>query len=279
MAAKKTSKKKASSKNEVAKKEENALALPFDFSADAGSGMEGADSESFAIPFLRILQPLSPQCTPGDAEFIEEARPGMMLNSVTSELMSGKEGATFLPCSFQRRFLRWAPRSSGSGFGGEYLPEQIAQMRANGEIHEDGRDLFAFNDNGKFISEKENDRYADTRSHFGLLVTESGVSQVLLSLSSTQIKKSKQLMSILNFASINGQTPPTWMNAIKISTVLESNDQGSWYGAKFEAGGFIDSKELYDAGKKFHYAITSGEAKANYAADDDDGEEVPAEKF
>jgi hypothetical protein len=238
--------------------------------------MEGADSDSFAIPFLRILQPLSPQCTEHDAEYIEGAKAGMILNSVTGELVDGKEGITFLPCSFQRRFLQWAPRGSDRGYGGEFLPEDIAAMRIDGRVVElEGR-LYVPLEDGT-VHEKKCDKMTDTRSHFGIAVTEAGASQVLLPLSSTQIKKSKQLMSMLNSAKVKGPnglvTPPTWMNAVKMTTVLESNDQGSWFGVKFEAGGFIQSKDLYDAGKAFHEMIAAGEAKANYAADE--GDEKP----
>lgn len=242
--------------------------LPFDFSADLGGGMEGADKDSFAIPFLRVLQKISPQCDEADAAFIEGAKGGMLLNSVTNRLYDGKEGVTFLPCAFQRRFLQWAPRGTEGGFRGELLPEQVARMREEGLIVElDGR-LYIPDEKGE-VSEKKSDRIVDTRSHFGLVVDEDSITQVLLTLSSTQIKKSKQLMSILSAAKVRTAqglvTPPTWMNQVRITTVLESNDQGSWYGVKFEPAGFVESKDLYDAGKAFHEAISAGEAKANFA--------------
>ena len=242
--------------------------LPFDFSADLGGGMEGADKDSFAIPFLRVLQKISPQCDEADAAFIEGAKGGMLLNSVTNRLYDGKEGVTFLPCAFQRRFLQWAPRGTEGGFRGELLPEQVARMREEGLIVElDGR-LYIPDEKGE-VSEKKSDRIVDTRSHFGLVVDEDSITQVLLTLSSTQIKKSKQLMSILSAVKVRTAqglvTPPTWMNQVHITTVLESNDQGSWYGVKFELAGFVESKDLYDAGKAFHEAISAGEAKANFA--------------
>ena len=44
-------------KNEVVEKKSTAVAIPaMDFAADAGAGMEGAGQESFAIPFLSVLQ-------------------------------------------------------------------------------------------------------------------------------------------------------------------------------------------------------------------------------
>ena len=97
MATKKTT-------TEVAVAETNtALAvMAADFAADAGLGMEGADKSSFAIPFLSILQGLSPQL-----ETVDGAKPGLFINSITNEVF--KE-VLVIPCAFQRRFLRWAPR-------------------------------------------------------------------------------------------------------------------------------------------------------------------------
>lgn len=238
---------------EVTKKEkENALMSVM--AEDAGTGMEGTDRESFAIPFLRVLQKISPQVDEADAAYIEGAKGGMLLNTVTGKVYDGKTGVTFLPSAYQRRFIQWAPRGSGQGYRGEYLPEDITKMRAAGEIDEvDGRMMIG------------DDRLVDTRSHFGLVIDDDGsVNQVVLPLSSTQIKKSKQLMSMLSAARVQGVNPPTWMNRIKVTTVLESNDQGSWYGVRFEADGFIDSPELYAAGKDFHDTIAAGEAKVAY---------------
>lgn len=258
--------KKKTGKKVVAKKE-NALINGIDFAADAGAGMEGTDKESFAIPFLRVLQQLSPQCDEGDAAFVEGAKAGMLYNTVSGKLYDGKEGMLIYPCAFQRRFLRWAQRGSNEGFKGEYLPEDVAQLQAEGQIKltEDG--LLWADDDGE-VSAKRSDYLKDTRSHF--CIAEDG-SQVLLSLASSQIKRSKQLMSMMKSAQIelaDGRrvTPPTWMNAIRIRTVKEQNDKGSWWGVSFEANGFLEDQGLYAAGKAFHDAIAEGGVRVNYAA-------------
>ena len=48
--------------------------------------------EDMALPFVRILGQLSPQVTDGDAKYIDGAKPGMIYNTVTSELFDGKKG-------------------------------------------------------------------------------------------------------------------------------------------------------------------------------------------
>jgi hypothetical protein len=229
---------------------------------DSGGGMEGTDRDSFAIPFLRVLQQLSPQCTKGNSAYMPDAEPGMILNTVTNEL-SGEDGLIFIPCAFQRRFIQWGPRGGeGGGYKGELLPEDVALKRASGEIKELDGELFVGEPNPK-----KSDRIVDTRNHFGLVMTDVGASQALLSLSSTQIKKSKQLMAILSSLRINGTTPPTWASKIRLSTVMESNDRGSWYGLKLEHAGFVDDPDTYAAGKAFYQVIGSGKAKVDYATE------------
>ena len=125
-----------------------------DFFQDAGAGMEQTDKESFAIPFLRALQKISPQVDEADSAYVPGAKGGQLFNSVTQELFDGKEGVTFLPCYFQRTFLRWAPRGADGGMRGEYSPEQVAQLRANGEVQEvDGR-LYFPDDSGDINPKK-----------------------------------------------------------------------------------------------------------------------------
>lgn len=275
-----------SNKKSVAEKQDAALSpvLSFLEAEDVGSGLEGTDKDSFAIPFLRILQKLSPACDEAKAEFMEGAKAGMLMNSVSNMLYDGKQGVTFLPCYYQRRFIQWGPRGSDRGYSGEFLPEDVKAMQQEGKVIElEGKLLVADEKGG--VSEKKSDVMTDTRSHFGIVIDEKGgVSQALFTLSSTQIKKSKQLMTLLDNAQLKTADgyvkPPTWVNKIRLTTVLESNDQGSWHGIKIEAEGFIEDANLYAAGKAFHAAIAAGEAKANFAEVKGEQEsDTPSDKF
>lgn len=268
------SKKKTSKGQELDITNDSPLAfLPDDVDLIDGGGLEGADKDSFAIPFLRVLQKMSPQVDEADASYIEGAKPGMIFDTVTEELYDGKEGVLFIPCAFQRRFLRWAPRNESEGMKGEVMPEDIDQLLKDGEIvQEDGR--YFYPREGVANPDKtKNDHLADTRTHFGILIRPDGrLSRVVLSLSSTQIKKSKRLISLLSELRIqhNGKsvTPPTWASIVRITTALESNDEGSWHGVNFRHEGFVDSPETYAAGEAFSKQVMKGEAKPTY----DDGE-------
>ncbi len=258
--------------NAVAVKEEHALAPAglMDFAADAGAGMEGAGQESFAIPFLSVLQKGSPQVDEASGQAIEGAKAGMFFENVTGRMFSGKEGVVIVPCSYKREFLRWGARSNGGGFKGAYSPEDVAEMRTKGQIVElDGR-LYAPEQDGSVNPEKS-DRFNDTRNHYVLIMdTDSGAwTEALLSLTSTQIKKSKMLMSALASVKLKngaGQlyTPPTFANLVRATSVGESNDKGTWFGVKFELAGQVDRAEIYAAAKAFHANIAKGGVQVKY---------------
>ena len=65
------------------------------FEADAGMGMENVGSEDVKIPFLRILQDLSPQVKEGKGEYIQGAKPGMIINSVSKNFTMAEKVSMF----------------------------------------------------------------------------------------------------------------------------------------------------------------------------------------
>ena len=258
--------------NAVVEKKEHAVAPAglMDFAADAGAGMEGAGQESFAIPFLSVLQKGSPQVDEASGAALEGARAGMLFENVTGRLFSGKDGVIIVPCSYRREFLRWGSRANGGGFKGAHTPESIAELRNKGQVVElDGR-LYAPEPDGS-VSPDKSDRFNDTRNHYVLIMDmETGAwTEALLSLTSTQIKKSKMLMSALASVKLKNNanqlyTPPTFANLVRVTTVGESNDKGTWFGVKFELAGQVDRPEVYAAAKAFHTNIGKGGVQVKY---------------
>ena len=256
------------------------------FAQDAGQGMEGAGQEAFAIPFLSVLQKGSPTVDEAMPTHVEGHKAGMFYENVTNTVMDGKKGVTIVPCAYRREFLRWGPKDSGGGFKGSFAPEAVADMRAKGQIVELDGQLYAPAEDGS-VSDKKSDKFRDTRAHYVLIVdNETGAwKEALLSLTSTQIKKSKMLMSALASVKLRNAagalfTPPTFSNFVKVSTLGESNDKGSWFGVKFELAGSVDRPELYAAAKAFHANVAKGAVDVKYeAASDEPASAGAAEGF
>lgn len=284
--------KSAPSKNAMTKSEPTDMVAMSDFGSDfmmdAGLGFENADHESYAIPFLKVLSKVSPQVDETAPQYVEGAKAGMFFNSV-SEKLYAKDEVQFLPCAYTRSFLKWGPRTGeNAGFKGEMTPAEYYAMKAKGLVVQyDGRE-YLLNSIREEVNPKSSISLRDTRSHFGILLDpEEGPQRMVIALSSTQIKKSKQLLTLLSNVQVNVQDPktqksravvaPTWFNVILLESVAESNEKGSWHGVKFsihsnlaKLTGF-DSPALYEMAKEFNQTVIKGQVEVNYASMDVDG--------
>jgi len=245
------------------------------FEDDAGAGLEGTDKTSFAIPFLTMLQGLSPAC-----ENVDGAKPGLIINSITNELF---KTVRIIPCAFQRRFIRWAPRTSGNGgFKGEYSPADVETGSVEGMSVIDGRYLIvvpegapAFDKDGRPLY----DILEDTRMHFVLFENAAGFWQpALISLRSTQIKHSKRFMSRIKEIMIKGAkgtfNPPSYSHIYTVSGLKEKNAKGEWWSMDFNIERMLNANDqdelhLYSIAKEFNKSVNSGQIEVNHNASDE----------
>lgn len=257
----------------IQEKKDQALAAMDEMETDADSGFENADSESYAIPFLRVLQDLSPQVKKQRGEFIPGAEPGMILNTVTEDVYSADSsedntGVIVIPCYYRRAFIEWIPRDQGGGFVDE---------------HPVGTEKGLQRDGGKFITSDGNE-LLDTRYHYVLLLNDDGgFEPALITMTSTQIRKSKSWMSMMSRLKLkNSQgksfTPPMFSHKYRLQTKPESNDQGDWYGwhITLESRLSAEDVELYEAAKSFRNAIKAGEVRESAPDTDIPGEDDTA---
>jgi hypothetical protein len=226
-----------------------------DFSADAGEGLEGADKESFAIPFIAVLQGLSPQL-----ETVEGAKIGTFINTITNHMSAA---VNVVPVSFQRRYLEWQPRDEGGGFRGSH---EVVAIEMDKSI--------VRNEDGQLIS-KDGNFLKDTRIHYVLVVEDDGsFSPAIISLSSTQIKKSKRWLSrIQNIQMKDSQgrlyNPPSFSHIYRITSVKESNDSGAWYGYDINMLKPVEDQTLYAAAKMLHSQVIAGSITASAPPSED----------
>jgi hypothetical protein len=83
---------------------------------DAGHGVS-TKAEDNLVPRVKVLQPLSPQVLDG-TDKVDGARPGDFL--LGDQLLAGKSGFWFQPCSFTQVWLEFKPLDQGGGFVGAH---------------------------------------------------------------------------------------------------------------------------------------------------------------
>ena len=213
------------------------------FASDAGAGLEGADKDSFALPFIAILQGLSPQL-----ETVEGAKIGSFINTISNKLGAA---VNVVPCAFSRKYLEWEPRDKGGNFRGMH---DVAEVEAAN---------FSKDDKGQLLN-AEGNILKDTRIHYVLVVEDDGTfSPAIISLASTQIKKSKRWLSRIQNLQLKGSdgkffTPPSFSHIYRCTAVKESNDSGSWFGLYINMLKPVADAVLYRAAKALHAQVAAG---------------------
>ena len=241
---------------QITKQQKNEVALTeADMFADANSGLENVTSEDLAIPFLRITQAMSPQVNARDGKYIKDSEQGDIFNTVDNTLYKGASGVAVVPVSYKRTYLEWMPERKG-----------LAAVHDTSEILKDviksekGQDYLP---NGNLLS--------TTANHYVLVLDDKGgFAQAILAFGGSQLKKSKKWNSIMSGLKIrtkdgNVFTPPTFSHRYQLTSVVEQNDQGSWYGWDIALGDQLTAEDgfIYSAAKQFSQNVNAGTVKTS----------------
>ena len=220
----------------MAKKAEKEEVKPINPSVDFGqfgaTGFENVTQADLGIPFLMIVQKMSPEVDKESPKYIPGLEPGMIINSLNKAVYGGKgEPFVFTPYSYHRMWVEWKPRTNGGGLVKAHPTDAILAETTKGPK---GEDMLR---NGNII--------VNTAYLFGAVLETSTEPlaepiHAVLSFTSTQLKKARGWLSHMQALRLdiggNRVTPPMFAYRWKLSTTPESNDKGTWYGWKIEIG-------------------------------------------
>lgn len=244
---------------------------------DYGSaGFEGVTAADVALPYLSVLQALSPEVSGDKDQKVKGAEAGSLFNTVTREVYD-PAGVIFVPVSVNHVFVEWRPRTSGGGFVGVHP--------AASEIVEAAK--AASKDFGKYKTENGND-LAETYYVLGLIHRSTDLAEqlpmgtgepILVTFQSTKITAWKKFMyRLLTFIG----RPPLFAHRLRITTVQEKNTKGTFY--NFQLTGAVNDdlklslippkladgtpNPLLLAGLELNKAFGAGKVNVNYAGAD-----------
>lgn len=234
----------------------------FDYGADAGVGFEGTTAKDLSVPFIGILQSNSPQID-GDSP-VEGAKPGMLINTVTNELLDGDKGQAFIPVHYDRAYVEWVPRNKGGGFVGLHAVEsELVKLELAKQNGQRGKIVL---ENGNELIETE---YCYVLTLDVDMVTPTGFA--VLSLTSTKLTPFRKFKTSLFM--LKGK-PPLFVNRAILKTDKQKNEKGTFYNAKFVPAKVdwksslipnnAEHKELIEEAKSFRSMVLSGMAKAAF---------------
>ncbi len=261
-----------------------AAGVPAQYTEDAGGGLDQVGAGETLIPFIRILQALSPQV---EQQTIPDARPGMLFNTATQEIFDGKKGLGFVPAFRQHNYAKFTPRDNGGGFLGlvdahdPYVNECRAiadRLHAEGKRETDSRF-------GK-LPTPDAAELVETFYLYGLFVHPEAEIPIrgVMGFASSAIKPYKGMMTRLMsmVTPVQGRYVPhaLWVHRWMVSTISVKGKKGNFYnwqinlvGGSQQAAMMKPDDMLYQVARDFHLEIKKGAVKAAY-----EQQEKPAEQ-
>ena len=253
-------------KQEVTKTEKAGLPAEAEFLNKLAEDNEGEvlGRDDISIPYLRILQQLSPQVDEDDPAYIEGAKPGMIVNTLTGDLYEKGEGFLFVPCAYKVSYVEWVPRREGGGLVAEY---SVAQGEACPVIRDDS--------NNDVIQKGAPDCFTPgnhllkTHTHVIRFQNKSGNTVgAVMNMTKTQLKPSMDMNGLIMDNAISGKAI-RYAHQFKATTVLKTKGDDKWYVWHFERIGFANKDDILDA-KAFAEALAAGEVKVDMEKSMDD---------
>ena len=257
-----------------------AVAVPDDLAAqilkDAQSGVQTFKQDDLSIPFLRVLQQLSPQVDRRHEAYVEGAEEGMFLNTATNELWDGEKGIHVVPIFYTPSFIEWKLREKGGGMVRDWGAD--ASVLARTERDEKNRNI---------ITDNPDHQIVQSGLYFVFVVDPStgAYQELAFPLQGMQLKKSRRWNTLIKtwLTEVPGAdrpiNPAPFFGVYHITSVYESNEQGKWFGvtitrAKNEDGSDMKTIELpngydiYRAASQYREMVAAGRVKVKHEAEE-----------
>ena len=227
--------------------------------ADAGVGLENITTEDMQIPFIRIIQALSPQLQKDDPLYIKGAEQGDIFNTVSQEIYKQDEGVTLVPAFFEKKFLEFQLRSSGGGF--------VRELAA------DDKDITMTSREGTIEMLPNGNELVRTHQHLVIAKSADGtIAPCVLDMKKTQLKVSRRWNTLKNSARLPSRAlMPIYGTAWQLTTVLEANDRGKWFNYKLDRIHDItpEIENMMLEARNMYQGVSKGEVKMAAAPADD----------
>ena len=237
-------------KNEIAEAKTTAMSTFDDSLLSGGTGLEETTTEDFAIPFIRVLQPMSPQLQKKHGSFVEGASAGDLYNTVTGEAFDGDKGISIIPCAYNKKYIEWIPREKGGGLVNAGHDISILSKCTR-------------DDESRRYYTPEGNEIVETAQFFILVVAGETAQQAVLAFTSTQLGVARKWLTMLRMARVQnarGESveAPMFAYTYKLTTTTQSNDKGSWNAYSINQEGATDMSMAMMA-KDFMGAARSGD--------------------
>ena len=195
-----------------------------------GRGFDEMDSSDLIVPYVKIMQPLSPEVQDDDIK----AKQGDLLNSL-SQFNYGTS-IKFIPLMFRKRRIKWISRDDGGGMECASLNGLVPDT---GELHAEECRLCKYS---QWINNEP--PVCDLIYGFPSIVldTKQENKLVIVSFARTSFGAGKKLINQMRFAGGDMFGRP-----YEIATKKEKNDKGTFFILTAKPAGELVDKEFAEA--------------------------------
>lgn len=268
-----------------------------DFGEDSGVGMENLEISEQLIPFMALLQGLSPQVDRSKPEFVEGAEMGQLFNTATKATypVVGTAGLPFLPVWREHQFTEWVPRTNIT-----YPDGRVIHGSANGGfrgIHDpNGPEVRAAIDDAvtkygraalfrplPFHNDEQNeDTVLIDQFNLGIIygwpeLDEFSARRAMLAFTSTKIGVYRSFITACddikypNPRTGRMEPPPMWAHRWRLGSVSQTNAKGTFFNYRVSIEKRPEhlslvpmNTPLYAAAKEFSTQWRAGQVKGDY---------------
>lgn len=224
---------------------------------DAGLGVS-TDPNEVGIPFLGILQDLSPQVKKRDEKYIDGAEVGDIYNNVTREVIPAKVGFDWIEVGFEAAQVEWKPNRGG--LAGKHPHD--TPLKNEVRMVQDGEKQVPTLPNGNILTE--------TKYHYGLYRRSATADQpagnweaAVIGMASSMIKNSRELEGMKKRLRLpNNAVAPAFAVRYHFGTKLVSKNNNEWFVWDIEQGPWVSSDEYYVA-RELAQQVAAGAVKTS----------------
>jgi hypothetical protein len=230
----------------VAKKESTEMVLADEMAELEGFGTE-FEKDELAIPFLSVLQSMSPQVKKSDERYVDGAEEGHLFHTVLNRTFSK---VYFIPCRFQHVVLQWKNRDTGGGL--------VASFEAGDPA------IPAASQQERFmVVDDAPDTVLETTLQYVSLLFDEDMQPLgpgVISFKSSQLKYARRFNAALQARMLtrsDGSTfkAPIFSHVYSLQTFPERNDMGSWFSYKIGEGSVVSDSGMLRQALEFAKAL------------------------
>ena len=233
--------------NALEETKKNEIAV-INFEEDAGLGHENVSLADRQMPYINLLQALSPMLDEDDPSHIEGAKEGSIFITDSKTIVDGKEGIKIIPCRYKRHFCEWIPREQGGGLVAMHSSESPLIAKAH-KVKDPA------NPKKTILQTPDGNTLVETAQFFVLAFYNNEWHWAVLNMSGTKWSAARELNTLSTTRKIPGTDKllPTFTGIYSLTSFKDQNKTGQKY-ANFKVAfdKLVDDPVVYALAKEYY---------------------------